>query len=382
MKYKKLLQCLLFIICLCVNGCQQADTSIKDKTEENDVIDKPVVEKTIEDSIPLEGFDGYDFTPIAVMENGWIVGNLTSTEDGTKKIGYIDIKTNKKNIIKELDFNSESSGAYYIDSSDKYLVFVESVTGYINTSKVYVFSLETSEYKLIYEREESLVFVPIEGTLHEKKLYLNYPEDIAYQTHCFDLSNNTSTLVVERNSSAPVFVGNEMYYLDIDNEKRVTTVISEKGEISISMDMLENSFIRDLKTDGRDLYLFIYGNDENHIPHTICIKYDLNKNTQEELFRVEGYTDSAQVNDRYITWWNPRDLEEGRIHTKYSLYDLKNREEIEYKDSVIWLSKDSMLWTKFNKDQAEIEKGKIFSDNNSTLMYLDGLSFKEEERGE
>lgn len=358
-----------FLIILCFvsmfYGCGQNKNSYEQNNVNETLQSKSYEVKNL--------FENYDFIPIALLENDWIMGNLVSLENDQKALGYIDIKTNVKGIVKQLDSTSITSSTYSIASSEDYFVFSEIDTSVDNTNHVFVYVLKTKELILLYSQKNDSFLAKIEGTIYQDLLYLNYPENGTYKTYCYDLKTGKTDLFCDNNSCAPVILENKAFYLSIDNAAASTTLFESdldgKNAKEIIVDIENQEWIHHLRSNNKMLYLFVVNNDSQHQPVTTCIQYDVMNDVELDLFSKIGYMESPIVGENYISWWNPNDKEASRIHTRYSLFDMRKKIFVDYDDSVILLNKSKILWTRFNKEESEIEKGRIFSDNNSTLMY-------------
>lgn len=362
---------LLFLLLIVVAGCsliKNSDNNCKDISELKTIHESVY----LNDSIKIACFPNYHFTPLGINDNDILICCLINEADNKKSIGLYDLETKSSKIIKNLDSNSQYAGIYLLDVSNEYVAFVETDNLSEYRSKVYVYSFSNDDYVLIYEQIDGRILTTIEGVLYNDVLFFNHLKNNVYVTEYLNLKNNGNKVVIDENSSAPIIVNEKLYYISINSEEMVTSLISNNIDGSNKTKIMsrnqEEGWIHHIKSHGNIIYIFTVHKDKDQQPYTICSKFDVLTNKMDDLFQTKGIIDSPIVNKNCITWWNPNDTL-NRTHTKYSLYDIESNSMVDYQDSVIMLSNNGILWTKFNKNEADIPKGEIFIGDNSSIMY-------------
>lgn len=186
-----------------------------------------------------------------------------------------------------------------------------------------------------------------------------------YQTYCDSISNKEMSLFESRNSANPVAVDDKIYYITIDNEKLRTSLMC--------FDSGNNTYqTLDETTQGSKYYSGLYTNGKD-----VIVSKNISGETQlsmmddnkvETSFFSSNWIETLEYQDNYISYIGEKRDEE-RIKPQYYLMDIENKIDYIYDDGIILLSERGILWVDFKKEKSKIEKGQVFTNDNSIMKF-------------
>lgn len=366
---------LIYIVLLLLTGCSNRDnaslSSNSTETKTNQISDatafKTVAsEELLKPSIKISYPEGVYFTPTYLTDDSLVIGEAYDMNNQSENyLAVLNIKDRSFKKIKYVDKTSEIV-TIIVNYADKdYIIFEE--FDQVNRKSIYfIFNLREGDYKIIHS---VLNVNPIHYTQIARqgnKLYMNmfYKSDI-YRTYSFDLLSGNMKVIEKENSSHPIYFNGNVYYILIDNSHQITKIIKYNEHDELKKEVKELS-----RKDN--FYNGLFSNDKNVIisEYKLEINYlSLGNIETEKQFFSSNWIETLDYKGNYITFLGDR-IDKDRVRPQYYLFDLKKMINYNYDDGIILLSKTGIFWVDFLKDEKEIEKGQIFTNDNSVMRYL------------
>lgn len=363
---------------LALTGCAKSPA-----TSNKDVVSFPKTEvtkaKTLTDfktvpasdllnnSVALPSNDGYRFIPTYFTDQGFVLGELDSlTNDQEKYFAYFDVNTMKYQIVKQLAKSPYSSLAV-ISASDQYIVFCTLDTQGANKGVIYVYDTQKKTCTKILETEAQRMRVF--GSIYKDDVYFSVLEKENYVTYEYQIkTKKLKKLSLATNSNFPIRIQDDLYYVSKDAKKE--TIALQK--MNLKTNAKKTMFTRDAKNnavqftamcnDGNELYIFIADNT-----NVYCYKLDT-KSNKMELYFQQDKLEYPLIRGGYMTFSKVASGE-NRVHPHEYVLDLHNNINYDYQDSIIMPSKKGIVWVKFCKNEKDIPKGALFTNQNTKMMY-------------
>lgn len=342
---------------------REQPVSFTEAQEEMDIADFQM------NSIPVSIPEGVKAIPQGISNTGMIALSLEN-EQGYTGVGCFDSRTQTFERIEQLDFENKETSYYLAGINDTYILVGRAIpvdSGYVNTVLAYDFTSQQ-----VQTIAEYLTFFPDHaiGTFADSSLYLNYRDGESYKTFRYaePLNTESSVVVFPENSGSPVEMDGNLYCIEMEQESQTTTLWKmdlngdNKQEI-LSSQAADGWFSNLLK--WKNWLVLTRASADGSATEILKVNPDLKD--YEVIETVDGFIDSPQIGLDLMIWWNPWDLGE-RIHTKYSVFDLKTSSYIEYRESILFVSDYGIVWVKFTKNESDIPKGMIFEPDNSEIM--------------
>lgn len=364
---KKVFPIILALLILFSVGCRRDNRkhSGTDTEVANSVFKKIPSEELLGKSKFLEYPEDFAFVPTFLGEDGSVYGYSDDLEKQISSLVCLNTSTNEYKTIQtsKIDKAPVTFGTYYADK--EYVVYNE-----------YDYATSLSRYVIWNKFDgglKEIVSVENVSPLHLTEIerldnffYIvtsdskgNYPIVV------YDISTSKVEVVEENNSGYPVVMGESLHYILLDNENLETKVVkytpsSKRKEVI-------------LKTEGYDtFYSGLYSNKKDFL----LLKQDQKSlkffqgNLEKNNFLFEA--DSAELtryHKKFVSFvGTSRDLDDGRM--QYYLYDIDNRIDYVYEDSVLYLSEAGIFWVEYLKSDGEIPIGEIFQKDNSVMRFL------------
>ena len=366
---------MIYIVLLLLTGCSNRDnaslSSNSTETKTNQISDatafKTVAsEELLKPSIKISYPEGVYFTPTYLTDDSLVIGEAYDMNNQSENyLAVLNIKDRSFKKIKYVDKTSEIV-TIIVNYADKdYIIFEE--FDQVNRKSIYfIFNLREGDYKIIHS---VLNVNPIHYTQIARqgnKLYMNmfYKSDI-YRTYSFYLLSGNMKVIEKENSSHPIYFNGNVYYILIDNSHQITKIIKYNEHDELKKEVKELS-----RKDN--FYNGLFSNDKNVIisEYKLGINYlSLGNIETEKQFFSSNWIETLDYKGNYITFLGDR-IDKDRVRPQYYLFDLKKMINYNYDDGIILLSKTGIFWVDFLKDEKEIEKGQIFTNDNSVMRYL------------
>lgn len=368
----------LFLICIvillltgCSNRNNESSASNSDEMKTNQISDATAFkvvasEELLKSSIKMSYPDGVYFTPTYLTDDSLVIGEAYDMNNQSENyLAALNIKDRSFKKIKYVEKTSEIV-TIIVNYADKdYIVFEE--FDQVNQKSIYfIFNLHEGDYKIIHSILNINPIHYTQVTRQGNKLYMNmfYKSDI-YRTYSFDLLSGNMKVIEKENSSHPIYFNGNVYYILIDNSHQVTKIIryNEHDELKEAVKEL-------LRKDN--FYNGLFSNDKNVIisEYKLGINYlSLGNIETERQFFSSNWIETLNYKGNYITFLGDR-IDKDRVRPQYYLFDIEKMINYSYDDGIILLSNTGIFWVDFLKDEKEIEKGQIFTNDNSVMRYL------------
>lgn len=325
------------------------------------------------------------FYPAVLSEGGLLAGRFADPAEiySSGTAGYYDTQAEvpERTLLEGVPAEGDQR---LLDASDEHLLV--NVIG-ADQITVLLCNLNDSDFTPVLEfpLDESHVFDVTGRLLEDQNLVLlNYGENGVYQSFAYEIPSGKTTQMTKENSSLPFWIGDTWYYIATDPDTRTTSLKSLSDLEGSSPEVVqewqeEEGLLTHILPAQDQLLLFV---SHNANPGTIdstpdtqdyteCLLYDPATGHSEVLLSEKGQISAPMTGGNLLTWWNPADFEEGRVHTKYSAFDLEKREKLSYEDGQIIPGSSMLLWTRYNKDESEIPVGQTEQPGNISLVVED-----------
>ena len=344
------------------NSTEIKTRQISDATTFNVVASEELLESSIKISYP----EGVYFTPTYLTDDSLVIGEAYDVNNQSENyLAVLNIKDRSFKKIKYVDKTSEIV-TIIINYADKDCIIFEEFDQVNQKSIYFNFNLHKNDYKIIHSISNINPIHYTQVTRQGNKLYMNmfYKSDI-YRTYSFDLLSGNLNLIEKENSSHPIYFNGNIYYILIDNSHQITKIIRYNEHDEIKEEVKELS--------GKDnFYNGLFSNDKNVIMSKyksgINYLYLGNIETERQFFS-SNWIETLDYKGNYITFLGDK-IDEDRVRPQYYLFNLEKMINYKYDDGIILLSNTGIFWVDFLKDEKEIEKGQIFTNDNSVMRYL------------
>lgn len=303
------------------------------------------------------------FSPTYLSDNEEIIGEGKNIKTKEKFLFSIDIKNQQiKKLIKMSKSSEFTSFIIHFVYGDN--IIFEEFDQLNQTATYFDLNMKTNKIKQIYYIDHVTPIHYTQLSKNNDKIIFNLYDSRSgvYKMYMYHTKTNKMKMIEERNSSHPVFINQELYYIVIDNENSITKIIKNdlKGSLK-EIDSLESKekFFFGIYADNNTAIKLVYDQD-------IIKVLDLYKNIP--LYK-STWMETINYKNGYISFLGDK-LNQSRVKPQYFLIDTKNKINYKDEDGMILMSKSGVLWIKFKKPEGKIEKGKVFSDENSVMRYF------------
>lgn len=329
------------------------------------LLDKPA-QDLLASSASFSYPDGVVFTPTRLTDNELVLGEAyDSGQETNKYLASYDLKTEKLTKLKDLNKTSDlmTVGIYYADSD---YLFFEEYDNANQSSYYYLWDFKAKAARLIHQTDDTPPIHYTQATRKDEVLYLNlYASSAIYQTYQYDIDNQQLTLIEEGNSSSPTIYNNQLYYITIDNQSLETAIVSK------DLPSLETEQV--YQTSGSSTYLtglFSNGHQALYLQQeadkTSLYRSDLKG--QAEVIYSADWIESLDYQGGFVSFVGDRRSKE-RVRSQYYLLDIDKNINYLYDDGPILLSQAGIFWIDFKKDEHAIEKGQVYTNENSVMRF-------------
>lgn len=306
------------------------------------------------------------FTPTRLTDNELVLGEAYDLgQENDKYLASYDLKTEKLTKLKDLNKTSDlmTVGIYYADSD---YLFFEEYDNANQSSYYYLWDFKAKAARLIHQTDDTPPIHYTQATRKDEVLYLNlYASSAIYQTYQYDIDNQQLTLIEEGNSSSPTIYNNQLYYITIDNQSLETAIVSK------DLPSLETGQV--YQTSGSSTYLtglFSNGHQALYLQQeaykTSLYRSDLKG--QAEVIYSADWIESLDYQGGFVSFVGDRRSKE-RVRSQYYLLDIDKNINYLYDDGPILLSQVGIFWIDFKKDEQAIEKGQVYTNENSVMRF-------------
>lgn len=364
----------LTFLCLFSASCSNSIKNDTDNVDKNTVKDS-ISQKTLDfreepsdtllkDSLELTYPDGILFTPTK-MNNTFVIGESSQEDSPDQKyLGILNIDTKEFKKLKDVERTSDIV-SIIINYADSDFILFEEFDQVNLQSTYYLWDISSSTYQLLKHISDVVPVHYTQVTRDENDIYMNIYSGNIYQTYCYSISNKEMSLFESRNSANPVAVDDKIFYITIDNENLKTSLMCFDSE-NDTYQTLDNT------TQGSEYYNGLYTNGKD-----VIVSKNISGETQlsmmddnkvETSFFSSNWIETLEYQDNYISYIGEKRDEE-RIKPQYYLMDIENKIDYIYDDGIILLSERGILWVDFKKEESKIEKGQVFTNDNSVMKF-------------
>ena len=288
----------------------------------------------------------------------------------TNSISYfnIDEEPTKENLklIKEIDEPGEFNNFIIHSSYDDYILF-EEYYQLLKKSIYYVYDFKNNKLDKVYEATNVWPIHFTHSYWYDKTIYMNFQssDPYTYLTFMYNTDTKKFSLLNLNHSTSPVVIGDNLYYIKINNKTRTTEVIKHNintnNEESIYSIKDSPTYIEHIYYDGKNPYIII--NDQGLVE--IYMADDL-FNPKDLLYKSTGIEHRFRFSKNFIIFTgDPKN--EDRRRSDY-IINLHNKKLYDYNNGIVLTSDNYLLWIKYKKDPTEIPKGGVFKRDNSCMM--------------
>lgn len=311
--------------------------------------------------------EGYYFMPTQ-LHHRKIYGQANELADGfCATLACLDLDTADFDVIK-IGGPSTTNSFGVLGIRGKYLVFYEinHVDAYVT---YYVYNSEISEVKEVYKINNIPSLLYSDATLVEEGVMFNIldPNSENYQNKFYSFNTGEITDIEDQNCGFPVYLNENWFYLIIDNFNQKTKLIEyyPKGKMKVVRYELQGvPFMSGIYNDGKDLFLTI-----SNLGRTELYLIDLIENEIKYLVEI-GIAENLRVCNGYLTWTGEPRFED-RVRLQYYLLDLKTLTHYKNNNGEIFLDEFGMAFVEYKKSDAEIEKYKVYTNENTCIKLID-----------
>ena len=367
--YPLLLLCFLSIIAIgafILLPRDELQESIKPKVTATPLPHQEMVTRPSDDllktSISMAYPEGLSFTPLYLLNTNHIIGEALTLDGRHKQLLAISLDTGEQKVLKELPQPFEMVSFLVHAELDNHLI-VEEFDQVAQISTYYDLSLDTGEYKIIHTIEDVTPVHLTQTAVQNSNVILSmYSPDIkGYKLYQYQIDTSKMEVIVDTNSGFPTFFKDHLYYISVDNTNHKTAIIQDNFQgsptelLSLSS---ASEFLFGLYADGDSIIKLIYDNN------TISLS---SLTEDKPLFQTE-WMETVRYKNGFLSYLGDGDEASG-YRLKYYLLDLKHHINYEYANSVMLLSDNGIFWVEYKKDISQIEKGQIFTNDNSVMRF-------------
>lgn len=339
--------------------------SIEDSETKN-ITDIPVEEN----SIAFEGSSDFtypsdiNFVPTFLNDDNILFGEADESINRSKLfLASYDLNTGDFHKLKDIDLKSDYSAIGIITANKDYVIYEEN-NQKVNTSIYYLYDLNNKEYSKIYTIDGIPQLHYTEASFCNDGIMFNFYSTEGYKNKFLNINTKKVIDIENENCGYPVFYKGFWYYIIIDNQNSITQLIK------FDMDNLTKEVI--YQTDTTDNYLSgIYCNEDRlflmiQSSNTKkCYEVNIDEKNINYIFESD-WIESVLLNKKYMTWLGSNTLE-NRNRPQYYLFNLDNYNQEINEDGKIFLSNNGIVRIKYKKSDAEITKGTIYTNENSSI---------------
>lgn len=321
-------------------------------------------EKLLKNSTTINFPNNYSFSPLKLNDK-YIIGEATAlNQKNDKHLAIIDLETNTMRKLQDTSRKSEFVSFIVNFADDNFIIYEEfDQENYFSTYFVWDFKKNRSQEIKHIKNVQPIHFTQVSRDVNQ--FYINLNMDGIYKTCKYDYSKNTFHSYEERNSSHPTVLNNKFFLIKIDNNKKMTTInqVLRKNSIrkTIRQTKREDEFYNGIFTNGKNLIFSKYSSGK------ICLYKSDGK--EDKFIYGSDWIESLDYKNHFITFIGKK-RNQNRVKSQYYIIDVKNKKNYIYDDGIVLLSNKGIIWVKFNKKENEIEKGKIFCNQNASLKYF------------
>lgn len=345
------------------NGENVATTEEAKNEEKNIYIKKPIAE-LLGNANQIQYPDGYEIFPKKFSDDIlFVVAKENSS--GKRFMSYIGMNDGSFIRIKEIEGQAEYTDII-VHEVAKNIIFYELLDKKMFKSEYYYYDMDTSVEKKIYEVDSIPDIHYTYATFYKDSIIFSvYTSEKIYKLYEYNIKRNSIKDIEKKNSGYPIIYGDYLYYIVTDKNAKTTEIIKENissyEKESVYKLTGDKKFIFGLYTNGEDIIYSTYDNNE------VVFYRGKDFSKMKESYSTT-WAESVEYNKDYLVFLGDN-KEPNRIKPQFYIVDLKNNIDYIYKDSIIHISEKGIFNVKFKIDENNIDKGKIFNNNNSVMQY-------------
>ncbi len=335
-------------------------------TTANKVFEKINIQNKFTDSKDYTYPSNYTFTPNTLIENKLIGEADEFAKPGIKHLGIYDLSTERIEIIKQIDDTSAYKSLMILDFKDNNILF-EEFDYEKRESKFYFGNIQDKNFKLLEHKTNVPQIHQSQGIIYEQDVIVSlYNEETNnYELNYYEIKENKKQTIEKSNTGFPIIVKKTLYYLTIDNDKKITQLISydivtnSKKVIFETKD--EKMYLSGLTSNGETLALSMQYEEKAEL-------YILENNELAKIYETT-WIESLSFKGNIITWLGDSTIPE-RERMQYFALDINNNHELINEGGPIILSDNGIVWIEYRKPEAEIPKGESMTNQYSKIKYF------------
>lgn len=332
-------------------------------------------DELLEPYLQYPWFDDLYFTPKILSDNGILYGqadagwNITQpmSDDVQREIylAYYDMNQGEFKIIKSMQNESMLAMIKVILVTDDLLIFEEYEQD--KDAKYFIYDFKNETIEELYHTTNTPPHYTMSSASDEGIMLGWYDDKIkGYSISFYSYDTKKLETIEESNSGYPVYFKGNWYYLLVDNDQLVTQLIQYDRNSKTKTVLYE--------TVGLEDHMFgLYGDENNLLlviendPIEKIFKVDVEKKQLIYYFEDE-WIETINIKNGKMTWLGSKTIE-SRSRPQYYLFDLNKEINYESNDGSLFLSNNGIVWVDLKKPDQEIEKGRVFYNDNSQLSY-------------
>lgn len=310
--------------------------------------------------------DDYHYIPSHLMTEGRLLGQAVSKKDGKKYLALIELPSGRFHILRELSSQAETYNVV-VHQTRGNDIFFEEFNQEKSESHYYLMNLETTEVKLITSVQNIPAIHYTEAVLTEEVLYMCIADEMnVYRIYHYQLGTETLQIIEDENSATPIVFQDTLYYLKLDNQATQTHLMkydpSRKLASSLYKTTENNHYMLGVYTNGQQVLKL----ENRQAVYQLWLGQNL---TDFALFYEASWIEKPQYKGNYLSFVGQSNSDK-QSRLQYHLIDVSEKIEYLYEDSILLLADDGIFWVSYKKDETEIPKGQVFTNDNSELRYL------------
>lgn len=338
--------------------------------ENNDVVDydKQDIQDYYKDKKELLYPSNFEFTIAKLVSNKFIVGEAREiTKLNNRFLSIYDVETQKLENLVQLETVKEDNVDVAVNlnilyANENNILYT---TFYKGVAKYYIYDLLHHKEKIILTQENLPEYTFDQGIVTNNYIILSILNNNTqkYELRYYPLYNLKEQIITTDNSGFPTIINDKIYYIEIDNQEKKTTLIE--------YNILENEKTVKYKTENENEYInFLTGEDKLIVgvrKNDETFVYEVYENIAKLKYKAP-WIETPSFSQNNLTYLGDK-RDENRVRMQYYLIDFKNRKDINNTGGPIYLSKDAILWLEYKVKDEEIPKGRVFTKDYTKLYY-------------
>ena len=305
----------------------------------------------------------FSITPV-LAAGEWLYGYST-TADNKKSVVRMNIENGKAELLSTMDSNDSFQSISIRHMFGSTLLYEEYEMG-AGHGVIYAHNVETGERTAVEEIKSGGSHAWFLDHDEDGVMMCVWKQEVGnYVIEYLNMTDMSLEIVESENSGYPIYVNGYWYYDRIDGTTFETSIIRYDRSTGTKTEMYKmtgnDHYISGIYSAGDKMIVKFRTPDSN----TEVYLVDPEDGTGEFMFTTTSF-ENVTYRNGYITWMGERlDPERGRL--QYHLYNMKEKVLYDYADGLIYLSDDHIAWIRYKKKDDDIEKGEVFTNENTEI---------------